>query len=238
MSLELISWNPRKKRRKSKARTSKKSRGLFGGARKRRRRARRKNAPGSGAIKGGPTMAKKSRKRRSRRRSARKFTAHTSPCCSIGPLRPPPRGRRRRSGGGGGFSLRSAFNVGAIIEGTIVGASVAGSGILTNKIVAKVKPDLAANPWLMSAAQIVLGVAGQAALKMLGMGKYAGSWMTGSVAGATLNAYGAWQAHRASGGQQTAQTMSGMRGLAGTFGPVNSPGFTPAGVSRNAYSAA
>lgn len=230
MSLELIAWNPRKKRRsgrkgrKAKA-SKKKSRGLFGGARKRRRRAaRRKNAPGSGAKQGGPIMAsKKGRKRRGRRRGSKKFTAHSSP---------PPSGKRRRSGGGGGkFSMRSLFNVGAIVEGTIVGASVAGSGIATQKLVARIKPDMAANPWLMSAAQVAIGVAGQAALKMLGLGKYAASWMTGSVAGATLNVYGAWQAQRAAaGGQQTTATMNGMRGLAGIFGPQNSPGFSPSGA--------
>ena len=239
MSLELIAWNPRKKRRKGKkARSSTKSRGSPARARKRKRKAAKHHGSAWSSqrppITGGRTMASKKKRRKGRkgrRGRGRSFTAHTSP---------PASGRRRHRGGGGrGFSLRSAFSVGAIIEGTIVGASVAGSGIVTNQIVARFKPDLAANPWLMSAAQVVIGVAGQAALKMLGLGKYAGSWMTGSVAGATLNAYGAWQAQRASSSGQNAQsTISGMRGLGGAFGPLNSPGFAPSTISRNAYSAA
>lgn len=146
MPLELIGWNPRKKRRKSrKARSSKKSSGRTARARTRKRKAaRRRYAPKPGANKGGPIMAKK--KRRRRRGFARRSSAHTSP---------PPSGRRRRrhfggGGGGGKFSLRQAFNLGAIVEGTIVGAAVSVSGIATNRLVAKFKPDLALNPWLMS----------------------------------------------------------------------------------------
>lgn len=175
----------------------------------------------------------KSKKKRRRRSSGGKIvrTANTSP--------PPIGKRRRRFGGGGGggglmSSIKNAFSVRTIVEGVAIGASVAGSGIATQKLVAKFKPDLAANPYLMSAGQVGIGVAGMAILRMLGFGGYAQSWLTGSVAGAALNVYGAVMAQRQESRDQG--TMAGMRGLAGTFGPSQSPGFAPAGVSRMAYS--
>jgi hypothetical protein len=219
MPLKLIAWNPRKKSKKKtnrsgRARRNKKRRGFF-------RKARTpKRTPAKPARKGKEAnMAKRKKGRKRgffRRRSAGNPT--------------PPSGRRRRrfgggGGGGGGLSLKGLFSPGALIEGAIVGGAVAVSGIATQKIVAKIKPDLAANPWLMSGAQVVIGVVGQAALKALGLGKYAGSFMTGAVAGATLNAYGAYQASR--GGGDTAQVQAQMQGLAGRLGPANSPGFVP-----------
>lgn len=231
MSLELIAWNPRKKRKGRKARKNRG--GTHGSARTRRRRRRRSTAAAPAAQNGGRTMAKK-KGRKGRRRGRRTFTANTST--------PPASGRRRRhSGGGGRFSLRSAFNVrqilGSVVQGSIVGAAVFGSNVATQKLVGKIKPDLAANPYAMSAAQVGIGILGEIALGMMGLRKYASSWMTGSVAGAALNAYGAWQVSRASSGNSQ-QTMSGMRGLAGVFGPASSPGFAPAGISRNAYASA
>lgn len=232
MPLELIAWNPRKKRRKSKA---KKSRGFSGVARKRRRKVARtkQTRVNTWGMKGGPTVAKSKKKRR-RRSSGGKIvrTANTSP--------PPSGKRRRRFGGGGGgggrgimASIKDAFSVRTLVEGVAVGAAVAGSGIATQKLVAKFKPDLAANPYLMSAGQVGIGVAGMAILRAIGLRQYAQSWLTGSVAGAALNVYGAVMAQRQA--NRDPGTMAGMRGLAGTFGPSQSPGFAPSTVSRMAY---
>lgn len=68
-----------------------------------------------------------------------------------------------------------------------------------------------------------------------GMRKYAANWMTGSVAGATLNAYGAWQAQRAADGNRSPQVQADMGRLGGLPGPNTNFNFQNAGAfSRTA----
>jgi hypothetical protein len=227
MPLKLIAFNPSKRRKKTKRAKArnKKRRGFFGRARKRARTpvtSSPKRAKGS-------TMAKKKGRRRGKRRGIlSRFTANSNT---------PPAGRRRRrgggsgGGGGSGFSLKNALSVRTLTEGLIVGAAVVGSNIATHKIVQKFKPDLAQNPWLMSAAQVAIGIAGTAILRAIGQGKYASQFMTGATAGAAMNAYGAWDAQRkanANGGQ----VVAGMHGLSNYGGPSQSPAFFPSTPSR------
>lgn len=219
MALELVAWNPpRKKHKKTaakkagrKARRAKVAKTRHRKHHKHRRAEARTNPPARtptpSLATGGPKMAKHKKRRSESLNSA------------------VPRSGRKHRGGGGGTSLKSLLSGNALITGASVGAAVVGSQIATQMVLDKVLPDKANNVYVVTAAQIGIGVLGAFLLGKAGGGmkKYAEAWMTGSTASAAVNLYGYFRAQQQlqhGGGQITGgdSAIAGLFGLAGGSG--------------------
>lgn len=144
------------------------------------------------------------------RRRKHSHARHSSPPSSH-------RGRKHR-GGGKGASIKSLLSTNTILSGAMVGAAVVGSGIAVDQVMRRFLPQQLGNIYIVTAAQLALGVAGAMALKKVGgLSKYAEAWMTGSTASAAVNLYGYFMQQRAlqANNAMGPQPLLGLRGRPG-----------------------